>query len=191
IDPGSTNLGFLDEEGNPGGYAYMNGYRDIWRMMGMMRELGLGASVAVYEPGFLRTTLSLHRLGLLPQGSFIKLYFRGEHFFGAEGGLSFGLPPTETALLAYLEMLDGSSLPWCVSAGGADVLRTPVARRGLELGGHLHVGLEFHFDPERTPTNVELVEEAAALAGEVGRPVASAAETREILDVVESAPITS
>ena len=60
-------------------------------------------------------------------------------------------------------------------------MQTPVARLALERGGHLHVGLEEHFDPERKPTNAELVDEAVKLCASVGRPVATPAETAELL----------
>ena len=51
----------------------------------------------------------------------------------------------------------------------------------LELGGHLHIGIEEHYDPERTPTNVELIEETKALCAKVGRPLATFAQTRQML----------
>jgi uncharacterized protein (DUF849 family) len=96
-------------------------------------------------------------------------------------GVTFGLPPTRNALLAYLDMLEGTGLPWSVSVWGGDLMATPVARLALELGGHLHVGLEEHFDPDRKPTNLELVQEAVALAESVGRPIARQAETVAML----------
>ena len=80
-----------------------------------------------------------------------------------------------------LDLLDGVALPWSVSVWGGDLLATPIARRALERGGHLHVGLEEHFDPARKPTNEELVREAVSLCNEVGRPVASCAEAAQIL----------
>jgi uncharacterized protein (DUF849 family) len=58
-----------------------------------------------------------------------------------------------------------------------------VARRALELGGHLHVGLEEHFHPEDKPTNTDIVQRAAALAAEVGRPLASPKEAATLLDL--------
>ena len=95
----------------------------------------------------------------------VKFYFGGEWGMWARGrGVTFGLPPTGNALLAYLDMLEGTGLPWSVSVWGGDLMATPVARLALERGGHLHVGLEEHYDPERSPTNVELVEQAVALA---------------------------
>ena len=65
--------------------------------------------------------------------------------------------------------------------GGSDLLATPIARLALELGGHLHVGLEEHFDPDHKPTNAELVAEAAALCAQVGRPVATCTEAAQLL----------
>lgn len=79
-------------------------------------------------------------------------------------------------------MLEGTALPWSVSVWGGDLIETPIARLALELGGHLHVGLEEHAG-DRQPSNVELVSEAVALAHEVGRPVADGAQAARIIDL--------
>ena len=52
--------------------------------------------------------------------------------------------------------------------------------REVELGGHLHLGLEF-FAGDRTPTNVELVEEAVAVCDRLSAPVATCAEAAALL----------
>jgi len=182
VDPGSTNIGVPGPDGLPVGGAYVNGYDDNRRSFELCRDLGLGPALAIYEPGFLQCVLSYHRNGALPAGSMVKLYFGGEWGMTARAkGVTFGLPPTRNALLAYLDMLEGTALPWSVSVWGGDLMATPIARLALELGGHLHVGLEEHFDPDRKPTNRELVEEAAALCASVGRPVATTAEAEQIL----------
>ena len=182
VDPGSTNLGGPDAEGLPVGVVYANAYADIRTSFETCARLGLGPSLAIYEPGFLRTALAWHRAGRLPAGTMVKLYFGGEYgIFATEPGVSFGLAPTEHGLLAYLDMLEGSGLPWSVSVWGGDLLETPIARLALERGGHLHVGLEEHFHPERKPTNEELVREATDLIAEVGRPLATRAETAALL----------
>jgi uncharacterized protein (DUF849 family) len=145
---------------------------------------GLGPSLAIYEPGFLRTTLAWYRAGKLPAGAMVKLYFGGDYgLFSKQPGVSFGLAPTPAALDAYLDLLDGVALPWSVSVWGGDLFATPIARRALELGGHLHVGLEEHFDPADKPTNEELVRKAVSLCNEVGRPVATCADAARILDL--------
>ena len=80
-------------------------------------------------------------------------------------------------------LLEDIDLPWSVSAWGGDLFETPIARKALELGGHLHVGLEEHFHPEYKPTNEDILRQAQALASEVGRPLASGLETEALLDL--------
>jgi uncharacterized protein (DUF849 family) len=185
FDPGSVNLGGVDEEGVPGGaidFIYANTFADIRVAADLCERHRLGPSIAIFEPGFLRTTLAYHRAGKLPAGAFVKLYFGGDadYLDGKPRGVSFGLPPTRKALDAYLEMLEGSHLPWAVAVVGGDVVATGIAETALERGGHLRVGLEDYAGP-RQPRNVELVDEAVAVAARVGRPIASSREAAAIL----------
>ncbi len=181
-DPGSTNIGRPDHEGLPVGMVYSNSYEDTRLCLAQCERLRIGPSLAIYEPGWLRTTLAFHRAGKLPAGAMVKLYFGGDYgLFSTQPGVSFGLAPTEHALLAYLDLLEGTDLPWSVSVWGGDLFDTPIARLALERGGHLHVGLEEHFHPEHKPTNEEIIQQAVALIEEVGRPVASIAESARIL----------
>ena len=114
----------------------------------------------------------------------VKLYFGGDYgLFATKPGVSFGLAPTEHALAAYLDLLEGTDLPWSVSVWGGDLFATPLARQALERGGHLHVGLEEHFHPSKKPTNEELVAQAVRLAEETGRPIADARQTAALLDL--------
>jgi 3-keto-5-aminohexanoate cleavage enzyme len=185
FDPGSVNLGTVGPDGLPGGaidFVYANTYADIRHEAALCEEHGLGPSVSIFEPGFLRVTLAYYRAGRLPPGALIKLYFGGEHdYLGGPGrGVSFGLPPTPLALDAYLSMLEGCDLPWAVAVIGGDVTASGLARLALERGGHVRVGLEDYAGP-RTPANEELVREVAALAADVGRPIATCGETTRLL----------
>jgi uncharacterized protein (DUF849 family) len=178
-DPGSVNLGRTVEGVPAGGFVYANSFDLLAHVFDLCRGHGLGPSLAIYEPGFLRATLAWWRAGRLPQGAMVKLYFSTE---AGITGSPFGLPPTPRSLDAYLEMLDGCPLPWAVSLAGGDIVASEIAPIALEAGGHLHVGLEF-FGGDRQPTNAELVAEAVALCEKVGRPVASCGEAVEILDL--------
>ena len=77
--------------------------------------------------------------------------------------------------------------------GGLGGRRRPrphdVCRAALDAGGHLHVGLEF-YGGDRTPTNVELVTEAATACAAAGRPVATCDEAAAILGLPRTAPST-
>ncbi len=185
IDPGSLVLGWADANGRPdrNSFVYVNTFADIELAIEQCREHRLGLHLALFEPGFLRNVLSYHRLGELPPGSFVKFYFGGEGGYMANGpGVSFGLPPTRIALDAYLEMLEleRCRLPWFSAVVGGDCFATPIPRETLLRGGHLRVGLE-DFYGARTPSNFELVEQAAALARELGRPIATPKQAAEIL----------
>ena len=188
IDPGSVNFGARGPDGVPAapGVVYVNSFGDIRHQRDLCEELRLGPSVAIFEPGFLRTAMRYHQAGMMPRGAMIKLYFGGHSGYltgGATGGgAAFGLPPTRTALDAYCEIMEGSTLPWSVAVIGGDLAdHRDVVLEALGRGAHLHTGLEDHVGT-RTPSNVELVEEAVALCAEAGRPVATIAETEAILD---------
>jgi len=178
-DPGSVNLGGLRADGLPAsGIVYANSFDDIAYQLGLCERQRLGPSMAIYEPGFLRCALAWWNAGRLPPGAMFKLYFGGD-----EGFLSgFGLRPTAAALDAYLELLDDCDVPWGVAVLGGDVVECGMARLALERGGHLRLGLEDHAGP-RTPTNEELVQEAVALAADVGRPVATPDEAAKLLEL--------
>jgi len=185
VDPGSVNLGAAGEDGLPGPaeFVYVNSYGDVRYEVALCARHRLGPSIAIFEPGFLRTALAYHRAGRLPAGALVKLYFGGDHgYLGGGPGVTFGLPPTRVGLEAYLAMLEGVALPWSVAVVGGDLLASDVARLALARGGHLRVGLEDYAGP-RTPTNEELVRAAAALARETGRPVASCVEAARILSL--------
>jgi uncharacterized protein (DUF849 family) len=193
LDPGTLVLGWAEPDGTPNvhGFPYVNTYADMDATLTHAAEFGLSLSIAIYEPGFLRNALAYWRLGRIPAGSMLKLYFGGESgYLGIGRGVSFGLPPTQKALEAYLEMLElaGCALPWSVAVMGGDLFATPVARLALERGGHLHTGLEDHLGADQ-PSNEELTRHAAALAREVGRPPASCAEAAAMLHVHRTAPL--
>lgn len=183
FDPGSVNLATEGPDGLPDkSFVYRNSHREIAELVAILEESKLGPAIAIYEPGWLRTTLAWERAGRLPAGAFVKLYFNGRYNIidGRPGHMAFGLPPTRTALDAYLEIMDGSSLPWAVAAIGDCVLETGLAQLAIERGGHVRVGLE-DFGGERTPSNRQLVEEVTSLARKLGRPIATTADTARIL----------
>ena len=179
LDPGSVNLGGAGDDGLPvdGTYVYTNGAADIRLSTQICRDHGLGPSVAIFEPGYLRVILAAHAAGSLPPGTLVKLYFSMGSYFGG-GAPTFGAPPIPEALDMYLAMLAGASLPWAVAVLGGPLLETPIARLALERGGHLRVGLEDHMDAR---SNRDEVERARTLCEDVGRPLATTAQVGDLL----------
>lgn len=175
VDPGSVNVGLLDDGSCPDAAApepYQNSFADTEYMFARTAELAAGPSISIFEPGFLRTTLTLHRHGRVPPGAIVKLYFADR--------LQFGLPPTPAALEAYLELLEPSGLPWSVAVLGGDVVASGLAELAVRRGGHLRVGLEDYAGPA-TPSNRELLEDALRLLDRVGATPADPVTARRIL----------
>ena len=176
-DPGSVNLG-RPVDGIPRGrFVYANSFDDIEEQLRLCREHALGVSIRG-----LRARLPSRRGGLSPRRSasrrpFVKLYLTADRGLT---GTPFGLPTTPAALSAYLELLDGTGLPWAVSTVGEDLAASAVIGPALAAGGHLHTGLEF-FHGDRTPTNAQLVAEAVNAVHAAGRDIASCDEAAAVL----------
>ncbi|MFK7733159.1 MAG: 3-keto-5-aminohexanoate cleavage protein [Pseudomonadales bacterium] len=168
-DPGSFNLSLIGADGlfAPSDMIYRNDMNDSHYYVETCRELNLGLSVSIFEPGFLKFMMAYVRAGKLPPGTLFKLYF-------STPDASFGFAPTAKALDAYIEMMDGCNVPWLVSSFGQDCVDCGIAEESIKRGGHVQVGLEPRMGADgSTPTNVELVKKVVELAGRLGREVAT------------------
>lgn len=175
VDPGSVNVGGRGPDGRAADIeaTYLNTFRDARRMFETCARHGLGPSISIFEPGFLRVALAEHEAGTLPPGSLVKFYF------GGRGALT-GLPPTLPALEAYLDMLAGTGLPWSVAARADDVVACGMAELAIARGGHVRVGLEDYAGPGE-PSNVELLRALLEVIERLGKRPATPDEAAAIL----------
>ena len=179
VDPGSVNLGGAGTDGLPPAieYVYTNTFVDIRYGFDLCVQHSLGPSIAIFEPGFLQVVLAYHEAGALPAGALVKLYFAAGGYL-TKGRALWGVPPIPEGLDLYLAMLGDSAIPWAIAIVGGAALAHPLTRVALERGAHLRVGLE---DQPDGPANAELVAGAQRLCEEVGRGIATPAETETIL----------
>jgi uncharacterized protein (DUF849 family) len=179
VDTGSVNLGGTGADGLPpnSSYVYTNTFADIAYKMDVCRDRGLGPSIAIFEPGFLRVVRAYSDAGALPAGALVKFYFSAGGYLGG-GEPLWGAPPIIEALDLYLAMLGDADVPWAVAVLGGSLLDTPIARAALERGGHLRVGLE---DWDTGPANVDQTTAAVQLCRSVGRSVAGVADAARVL----------
>ena len=185
IDPGSVNIGTHIIDGDPAGILHNVSLDRISKQCLLYRQLGIGAAMGIYEPGYLRTALAYYRAGKLPKGSSLNLYFIDEYgLLSTDGACSCGFPPQPKYLDVYLSLMEGYDIPWFVSVWGRNNKDSrQLLERALSMGGHIQVGLETHYDPDRKPTNIELLKEIIAMAKDAGRPVATSSQARKILDL--------
>ena len=106
----------------------------------------------------------------------IKFFFESAPI----GVAARGLPPTRSALGAYLDMLDGFELAWMAAVTGAPSLDPAFSRLVLEAGGHLSVGIE-RTGRGGTPRNLDLVAAGRPALSRLRPPPLSPAETRAAL----------
>ena len=137
-------------------------------------DFGTGASISVFEPGWMKNVVAMARASTLPRGSKLNIYF-GADFFSTMA------PAIPEALELYLKMMEGLDLKWSVGyMGEKSVMDTPLARLALEKGGSFRVGIE---DFPTGLSNVEQIKRAKEIIDSVGRPVVTGAEAIEYLDI--------
>ncbi len=178
LDTGVVPLGVYDTEGMPGPESAFFWYGfwpdDVRVVKEICDDFGTGASISVFEPGWMKNVVAMARAGTLPRGSKLNIYFAPYSFAGMA-------PPIPEALELYLKMMEGLDLEWSVGCiGDRSIMDTPLARMALERGGSFRVGLE---DWAKGPGNLEQMARAKEIIDAVGRPVVTGAEAIEHLDI--------
>ncbi len=178
FDTGVVPLGVYDKEGVPGPDSAFFWYGfwpdDVRYILQTCKDLGTGASISVFEPGWMKNVVAMVRAGTLPRGSKLNIYFASDSYAGMA-------PPIPEALELYLKMIEGMDLKWSVGyIGKKSVMDTPLARLALERGGSFRVGLE---DWPNGTSNVEQLKRAKEIIDGVGRKVVTGAEAIKYLDI--------
>ena len=194
IDPGSVNLGGVDADGLPAapGFVYANSFGDIRHQAAVCSGLRLGPSMAIFEPGWLRTALRVaprRSAAARRDGeAVLRRRLRVPHERRSAGRRApFGLPPTVTALDAYCELLDGCGLPWSVAVIGGDLIASEIARP-RSSGARTCTSASRTTRASGSRRTSSWSREAVALCADVGRPLATRDEATEILDLPRRGP---
>jgi 3-keto-5-aminohexanoate cleavage enzyme len=152
-------------------HVFANPFRDIQFFLDAMNDAGVRPELECFDTGHIANTAPLIDMGVL----------RAPFQFSLIMGVLGGIPGTTRHLTNQVETLpDGAH--WQVI--GIGLKQWPLVAAAISMGGNVRVGLEDNFYVEEgrmAKSNGELVEKAARMAREVGRPVASIAEARTIL----------
>ncbi|MGH1417943.1 MAG: 3-keto-5-aminohexanoate cleavage protein [Hyphomicrobiaceae bacterium] len=173
VDPGSTNITHFSgiAEGREG-FIYANPEAHIRYGLSLAQKHNATPSYAIYEPGFLRLGAALHKNHPGAPNPIYRFMFSGQ--------LSFGFPPEEWALEAYLKLLDRecADAPWMIAGLGVEI--APLIDMAVDRGGHVRVGLEdapFGAAVE----NLSQVKRTIAKIVAQKRPLATTADVRTAL----------
>lgn len=156
---------------NFGDDVFLNHPRDIEFFAGTLKEQGVRPEIEVFDTGMIDSALCLLKKGLLAE----PLHFN--FVLGVPGGI----PATAKNLLLLVESIPAGST-WTVSGIGRHQLAMNVL--GIVLGGHVRTGLEDNIFYDRGVPAMgswQLVERLSRIAGELGRPVATPGEARDML----------
>lgn len=92
-----------------------------------------------------------------------------------------GTLPSPTAISEFASQLPENSMLGVIGIGASQF---PVVAMGLAMGHNVRVGLEdnvYYRKGELATSNAQLVERAVRLAKEIGRPIATPAQAREMM----------
>ena len=152
--------------------ASLNAPDMVKRLCQRMRENGIMPELEAFDMGMINYAFYLQRKGLLPLQCYINLLLG-----------SLGSVPGRVLDLASLvrELPQG----WTWAAAGVGQYQLPMNTAAITMGGNVRVGLEdnpFYDYKKRQPaSNGELVKRLVRISSELGRAIATPAETRQRL----------
>jgi 3-keto-5-aminohexanoate cleavage enzyme len=150
--------------------VYSNPFSEIEYFAAAMKEVGTKPEMEIFEPGMIANALTLVDKGLAQP----PLHF--DFVLGSRGSL-----PASPQNLLFLSQSIPPGATWTVAAVGRWQL--PMAVLAIVMGGHVRVGLEdnIYYRKGELASNEQLVARVARIAAEVGRPLATPDEARQIL----------
>jgi 3-keto-5-aminohexanoate cleavage enzyme len=156
---------------NFGQRVFVNSPSFLDELAARMERYGVLPEIECFEPGHVANALRLIDEGKL------KPPFWFQFVLGVRGGS----PGTVKQLLHLLEMIP-SGAHWSICGIGRAQLQLGLA--AMAMGGHVRTGLEdnlYYHKGQLAESNAQLVARLVRIAGEIGRPVATPAEARQIL----------
>ena len=163
-------------------YVFKNTFADMYRMAAYFRESGTKPEFEAYDVGHIYNLLHLLEAGLVETPLHIQFVLG---VLGANGAAPEQLLHMwQTAC----RLLGTDTFTWSVAGIGYPG-EFHLGAVALVLGGHFRVGLEDNLRlalSKRAESNAQLVEKAAALATLLDREVATPAEARTVLGIIDN-----
>ncbi len=165
LDCGTVNFGNDD--------IFINSENTIIAFAEKMLKLSVKPEIEVFDKGMIDTAIRLQKKGYI----LAPMHFN--FVLGVTGGIA--------ATLRDLVFMQGSiPAESTFTVSGIGRAQFAMATAAILAGGHVRVGFEDNIYLGKgvlARSNGELVEKAVRIAGELGRPIASPAEARRILEL--------
>ncbi len=164
LNPGSVNY-------DAGVYINPPEAIDYWAQE--MHRRCIKPDAAIFEVGMIANTLRLADAGWLSP----------PYLFTFVLGQSGAMPATAQNLCFLSQSLPASAIWGAIGHGGHDVT---IALLAMGMGGHVRAGFEdnpYYRPGVPATSNAQLIERLVRIAQELGRPIASPAEAREMIGV--------
>ncbi len=171
---GSTMTGRYDFENGKwlSDFTLSQSYADLELIARTMLEAGTKPEIEIYDPGMINNALLLQKIGAIAE----PMHF--SFVMGIPGQIN---APTPRHLLYLSETLPKGST-WQVIGIGAH--QFPLITMGMVMGGHVRVGMEDNLYIAKgvmAENNAQFAAKTVRIAKEIGRPIATPDEAREIL----------
>jgi uncharacterized protein (DUF849 family) len=166
LDMGSFNMG---------PHVFINTPTHLRAMAAAIREVGVLPELEVFETGHLLLAKRMIEDGHIQPPGMFQICL----------GVAWGQPATPEAM-RYMRALLPERSPWF--AFGISLHQFPMVAQAVLLGGNPRVGLEDNIYLEKgklASSNAALVEKAVKIVELLGDGVASPAEARELLGIVQ------
>jgi len=163
-------------------YVFKNTFADMYRMAAYFRESGTKPEFEAYDVGHIYNLLHLLEQGLVETPLHLQFVLG---VLGANG--------TAPEQLVHMwqtarSLLGADTFTWSVAGIGYPG-EFHLGAVALVLGGHFRIGLEDNLRvtlSKRAESNAQLVEKAAALATMLDREVATPAQARTALGIIDN-----
>lgn len=151
-------------------FNYMLTQDDGVKAVTAMVENGIKPEFEMFDVGDVKYLNSFIKKGLVKGPYWIQMLFNGN-----------GTLPTADMMLAATRALPKESLFSVIGIGAAQF---PIITLAMILGHHVRVGLEdnvYYAPGEPAISNAQMVERVVRIAKELGRPIATPAQAREMM----------
>lgn len=151
-------------------FHYVITEEDTEKATQIMNENGIKPEFETFDLADIKYLNHLIKKGLPQEPYWVSMLFGGNGTF----------PNAETMLAATRALPDKSML----NVIGVGAAQFPMVAMGIILGHHVRVGLEdnvFYGPHEPAKSNAQMVERVVRLARDLGRPIATPAQAREMM----------